>query len=94
MSSPKIKLEYFQHFLDQRKKYLKNNSKRFAEYKKATALFLSNPEHPGLNIEKLKNAKGIYTIRLNKSDRVFFIWKKENAALFIDIGKHDKYRKY
>lgn len=94
MSSPRIKLEYFQHFLSQRKKYLKNNPKRFAEYKKAIALFLSNPKHPGLNLERLLNTKGIYTIRLNRGDRIFFIWKGTDTAVLIDIGKHDKYRKY
>jgi len=94
MSSPKIKLEYFQHFLSERKKYLKNNPKRFAEYKKAIALLLSNPAHPSLNLEKLVNTKGVYTVRLNRSDRIFFIWKEVNSALLIDIGKHDKYRKY
>lgn len=94
MSSPKIKLEYFQRFLSNRKKYLKNNPQRLAEYKKAIARFLSNPAHPSLNLEKLINAKGVYTIRLNRSDRIFFFWKKENTAIFIDIGKHDKYRKY
>lgn len=94
MSSLKIKLEYSQHFLSKRKKYIKNNRERFEDYKKAIILFLLNPIHPGLNIEKLKNAKGVYTIRLSRSDRIFFIWKEENIALFIDIGKHDKYRRY
>ncbi len=94
MSSPKIKLEYFQYFLKDRKKYLKNNPQRLEEYKKAITLFLSNPAHPGLNLERLTNTKGVYTIRINKSDRIFFIWKEANTAIFIDIGKHDKYRKY
>jgi len=94
MSSPKIEFEYFQHFLNQRKKYFKNNPKRFAEYKKAISLFLSNPAHPSLNLERLVNTKGVYTIRLNRSDRIFFIWKEANTVVLIDIGKHDKYRKY
>lgn len=94
MSSQRIRLEYFQHFLSERKKYLKNNPKRFAEYKKVAALFLLNPAHPSLNLERLINTKGVYTIRLNRGDRIFFIWKEENTAVFIDIGKHDKYRKY
>lgn len=93
MPSLKIKLEYSQHFLSERKKYVKNNRERLEDFRKAVALFLLNSIHPGLNIEKLKNAKGVYTIRLNKSDRIFFIWE-ENTALFIDIGKHDKYRRY
>ncbi len=90
----KIKLEYSQHFLNERKKYIKNNPQRFKDYKKTITLFLSNPTHPSLTIEKLKNAKDVHTIRLNRNDRIFFIWKEENTALFIDIGKHDKYRKY
>lgn len=90
----KIKLEYSRHFISERKKYLKNNRQRFEDYKKAVTVFVSTPTHPGLNIEKLRNAKGIYTIRLNKSDRIFFIWKEEGAAILIDIGKHDKYRRY
>lgn len=94
MSSPKIELEYFQHFLRKRKKYLKNNPTRFAEYKKAISLFLLSPTHPSLNLERLTNTKGVYTIRLNKGDRIFFVWKEGNIALFVDIGKHDKYRKY
>ncbi len=94
MSSLKIKLEYSSHFLSERKKYIKNNSQRLEDYKKTVTLFLSNPTHPSLNIEKLRNAKGVFTIRLNKSDRIFFIWKEEKTVLFVDIGKHDKYRKY
>lgn len=90
----RVKLEYSTHFLSERRKYIKNNQQRFDDYKKAVTLFVSNPVHPGLNIEKLRNTKGVYTIRLNKADRIFFIWKEKSAALFIDIGKHDKYRKY
>lgn len=94
MPSLKIRLEYSSHFLSERKKFVKNNPKRFEDYKKAVILFVSNPSHPSLNIEKLANTKGVYTIRLNKSDRIFFIRKKENIVIFIDIGKHDKYGKY
>lgn len=94
MSLLRFKLEYSVHFLSERKKYIKNNRERFEDYKKAVTLLLSNSTHPGLNIEKLRNVKGVYTIRLNKSDRVFFIWKEDNKVLLIDIGKHDKYRRY
>lgn len=94
MSPLRIKLEYSQHFLSERKKYVKNNQQRFEDYKKAITLFLANSSHPSLKIEKLKNTRGVYTVRLNRSDRIFFIWKEENIALFVDIGKHDKYRKY
>lgn len=94
MSTFRIKLEYSRHFLSERRKYVKNNLQRFEDYKKAARLFVSNPLYPSLNIEKLRNTKEIYTIRLNRSDRIFFIWKEEGTAVFIDIGKHDKYRRY
>lgn len=88
------KLEYSKHFLSERKKYIKNSLQRYTSYKKAVTLFVSNPNHPSLDIEKLRNAKGVYTIRIGRSDRIFFIWKEESTVLFIDIGKHDKYRRY
>ncbi len=94
MSILRTRLKYSSHFLNERKKYIKNNQPRFEDYKKAVSLFVSNPAHSSLNLEKLQNAKGIYTIRLNKGDRIFFVWKKESIALFIDIGKHDKYRRH
>ena len=90
----KVKLEYSRHFVSERRKFVKKNIKRFEDYKKAVTLFTSNSKHPGLNVEKLKNVKGVYTIRLNRSDRIFFVWKDERTAIFTDIGKHDKYRKY
>ncbi len=89
-----ISLEFSSRFLNERKKYVKNSRERFEYYKKAVVLFVSNPNHPSLNIEKLLNSKGIYTIRLNRSDRIFFTWKEKGIAIFIDIGKHDKYRNY
>lgn len=94
MPSLKIKLEYSRHFLKERRKFVKNNRQRFEDYKKAVTLFISNPLHPSLSAEKLQNAKGVYTIRSNRGDRIFFIWKKVYMAFFIDIGKHDKYRRY
>ncbi len=94
MSTLKIKLEYSQYFLSERKKYLKHDKKRFDNFKKSVMLFVSNPIHPSLNTEKLHNTKSVYTIRLNKSDRIFFTWKEKNTAIFIDVGKHDKYKKY
>ena len=90
----KIKLEYTRHFIRERKKYIKNYPKRFVDFNKAVILFVSNPSHTSLHVEKIRNAKGVYTIRLNRSDRIFFIWKEENTAIFIDIGKHDTYRRY
>lgn len=89
-----VKLEYSRHFLSERKKYVKNNLQRFKSYKKAVTIFVSNPNHPSLNIEKLRNVKSVYTIRLSKGNRIFFIWKEENTVIFIDIGKHDKYGRF
>jgi len=94
MSTLKIKLELSSHFIRERKRYVKNSSRRFKDYKRAVSIFVSKPGYPSLNLEKLQNNKGILTIRLNKSDRIFFIWKSKDTALFVDIGKHDKYRKY
>jgi mRNA-degrading endonuclease YafQ of YafQ-DinJ toxin-antitoxin module len=94
MSSQKIRIEYSVHFISERKKFVKNNIRRFNEYDRIVSLLVSNPVHPSLNLEKLQNTKGTWTIRLNKSDRIFFIWKNKDTVIFVAIGKHDKYRKY
>ncbi len=92
MLLPKISIEYSKHFLNERKKYVKNNLDRVQNYSKTVKLFLADPKYPSLKLEKLQGLKDMYTIRLNKSDRIFLNWKDSNTALFIDIGKHDKYR--
>lgn len=94
MPFQKLKIEYSNHFINERKKYVKNNLRRFNDYDKVVNLFILNPVHPSLNLEKLQNAKGIWIIRLNKSDRIFFVWKDKNTVIFVAIVKHDKYRKY
>lgn len=94
MPSPKINIEYSPQFKTTRKKYTKNSRNRFEDFKKAIKRFQSDPFYPGLHIEKIKSTHNVYTVRLNISDRIFFIWKNEITALIVDIGKHDKYRKY
>lgn len=94
MPFQKTKIEYSSHFINERKKYVKNNLQRFNNFDKTANLFISNPLHPSLNLEKLQNAKGVWTIRLNKSDRIFFAWKDKDTVIFIAIGKHDAYKRY
>lgn len=74
-------------------KFVNKNPQRFKQIKKALKLLVKNPIHPSLNIEKLKGV-AIWTIRLNQKDRIFFTWEDKNILLLIDIGKHDKYRRY
>lgn len=74
-------------------KFARNNLKRGNLLIKALDKFSRNPQYPGLNLEKLKNSK-YWTIRIDKSNRIFFVWIDKTTALFVDIGKHDKYRKY
>ena len=72
---------------------MKNNLEALDKTIKAISLFVKNPKHPSLNLEKLKGSQ-FWTIRIDKGNRIFFIWKDKETALFIDIGKHDKYRRY
>ena len=88
-----FRIEYSGKFLSERKRFVKNNRSRFKDYSKAVLLLLNNPKHPSLHIEKLTNSP-FWTLRLNKSDRIFFMWTSKTSALFLDIGNHDKYRKY
>lgn len=75
-------------------KYIKNSEKRKEEARRALKLFRESPSHPGLNTESLKNTD-MWSIRVNKSDRIFFRWIEKNTHILLwDIGAHDKYKKY
>lgn len=88
-----IRIQYSSGYLTSRKKFLKNNSILLNKTIKTISLFVVNPKHTSLNLEKLKGSK-VWTIRIDKSNRIFFYWIDDSTALFIDIGKHDKYRNY
>lgn len=88
-----IAISYSPKYLAARKKFLKNNNRLLNKTIKVISLFVKNPQYPSLNLEKLQGTK-IWTIRIDKGNRIFFYWIDESKALFIDIGKHDKYRKY
>lgn len=75
------------------KHFVKNNKRNATKVKKTLKLFKENPTHPSLNLEKLKGTK-IWTIRIDSGNRIFLSWVDESAVLLIDIGRHDKYRKY
>ena len=77
----------------ERNKFIKNNTKRANALVKTLDKFVYNPTHPSLNLEKLRGTK-VWTIRIDKANRVFFSWIDKTTALFLDIGKHDKYRRY
>ncbi|EKD85309.1 MAG: hypothetical protein ACD_38C00047G0018 [uncultured bacterium] len=88
-----IATSYSPKYLTERKKFLKNNTKLADKTIKTIFLFVKNPQHPSLNLEKLKGTK-IWTLRVDQGNRIFFYWIEDSKALFIDIGKHDKYREY
>ncbi len=74
-------------------KFVKGNKRNAINVKKAIKLFKNNPKHPSLNLEKL-HGKQFWTIRIDRGNRIFFSWIDKSTALLLDIGKHDKYRKY
>ena len=88
-----FEVQYSSGYLKARKRFLKNNPILLNKTIKAINLFTKNPKHPSLNLEKLSGTK-FWTIRIDKSNRIFLTWIDRSTALFIDIGKHDKYRKY
>lgn len=77
----------------QRDKFVKNNSRREKALIKTLDRFVSAPFHPSLKLEKLEGSD-VWSIRIDRENRLFFIWIDKRTALLIDIGPHDKYRKY
>lgn len=77
----------------ERDKFVRNNPKNANALVKTLNKFAHNPKHPSLKLEKLKGSR-VWTIRIDKGNRIFLFWIDKSTALFIDIGKHDKYRRY
>ncbi len=88
-----ITIEYSSRYLRQRSKFLKNNPQLLIKTIKAISIFVKNPQRPSLNLEKLRG-EYVWTIRIDRANRIFFVWFNKLTALFIAIGKHDKYSKY
>lgn len=88
-----ITTKYSSKYLAERKKFLKNNKKLLDKTIKTIKLFVQNSKHPSLNLEKLKGSD-IWTIRIDKGNRIFISFIDKETALFLDIGKHDKYKKF
>jgi plasmid maintenance system killer protein len=63
---------------------------------KALIKFQDNPEHPGLNFERLSGWEGTYSIRVNRQYRILLVRETDEAGeIFaaVDIGTHQIYRR-
>lgn len=80
-------------FEEEYKKFVKHNLPRAQSIIKALTLFVHNPKHPSLNIEKLKGSN-VWTMRLSQNNRLFFLWIDEITIILVDVGLHDKYKNY
>lgn len=74
------------------KKFTKHNAKLKRLVKSALSIFSDNPQHPSLNLEKLRGS-AVWTIRVDKGNRLFFVWSETgDTAIFFFVGPHDSYR--
>lgn len=59
--------------------------------------FVENERHPGLHFEKLSGTRDIFTIRINRGDRIFLRRRTDAVGTIydvMDIGSHDLYRRH
>lgn len=75
------------------KSFVKNNKRNAESIKKTLKLLREQPHHPSLNLEKMGGSQ-VWTVRIDRGNRIFFFRVDPKTALLIDVGKHDKYRKY
>jgi len=69
-----------------------NNTQLQKQVNEKLLFFEKYPTHPSFHLEKLIKTK-IWSIRLNKGNRLFFVWNKtKDTAIFFFIGPHDAYR--
>lgn len=88
-----IKIIRSPHLNRNLKKYVKKNTDRAEAVLSALNTFRHNPNNPGLNTEKLVNSE-IWSMRINRGDRIFLVWIDKKTVLLVDIGPHDKYKNY
>jgi plasmid maintenance system killer protein len=58
--------------------------------------FADNPNHPGLNFERLSGWDDTYSIRVNRQYRILLVRETDEAGeIFaaVDIGTHQIYRR-
>ena len=88
-----ITLVYSKKYLTARKKFVRHNLVRARNLNSTLKFFVDNPTHPSLRTEKLRGTD-VWTIRIDEKNGIFFIWWNRETAVLIDVGPHDKYRKY
>lgn len=82
-----------EQFYRARKTFTKRSRQKEDQLRQAFAYFSKNPKHPSLYLEKLSGQE-MWTIRVDKGNRLFFIWSNEgDTAIFFYIGSHDAYKK-
>jgi len=86
------KIHYLPKFNSVYCKFTKNNKRRVKSIDKVLEIFAANPKHPSLKLEKL-SGREIWTIRIDKGNRLFFVWSKNgDVAIFFFVGPHDSYK--
>ncbi len=56
----------------------------------ALELFRNNPEHPSLELEKIRGKEDIWSIRATRAIRITFNWEENTVALRV-VGDHRVY---
>lgn len=88
-----IQLTQAKSFISAYKKFVKKNPQRAKDLLEALQRFRTDIHHPSLNTEKLKHSN-LWSIRIDLKNRIYFIWVNGETALLVDVGPHDKYKRY
>ena len=88
-----MNIEHSSRYLNSRKKFLKNNPLLTQKVIRTLIKFKNKPSHPSLNLEKLVGSS-VWSIRIDKRNRIFFRIVNKSTSILIDIGHHDKYKEY
>ncbi len=81
---------YFSSFF--KRKYKKLPARAQNSFKKAFLKFEKDPFEPSLKTHKLKNLHGLWSFRINYSERVLFRFVDKNEIELLNIGNHDIYK--
>lgn len=61
---------------------------------KAIKFLADNPRHPGLRVERIRTRSGVWSARVNRSDRLSFHWgEKGQIVLRFNCHHEELYRR-
>lgn len=86
-----MQLRFSEKVTEKLKKIKRTDKRLFKQISKQLLLFEQNSQHPSLRTHKLSGTMySVWSISINRSMRMIYIFYKQGEYYFVDIGTHDE----